>query len=175
MIGRQSRVPRRLSRDRLLQPHRQPVLITAGDQCRPRSRTDRRIGIRLSEPNAPTRKRIDVGRRVVPPAIAGQVGIPQIIRHDENNIRRRPRRRRSPSERQQRSSQHLPSRESHHDIMCHCDRGVETLREGNATGAAFSPAAVALPLRRLTAMWQAPGIQPSECLRDHRPRSQSYC
>ncbi len=72
----------------LFQPHRQTVLVAAGDQPRAGGRADRGIGIGLHEPEPLLGQAIDVGGLVVGPAVAADVGVPQVVGQQEDDVRR---------------------------------------------------------------------------------------
>src|SRR6266446_6699740 len=71
----------------LLQSDRKPILIASGDQCRPRCRAVGRIGIGLGESRALKRETIDIWCCVVALAIAAHVGVAEVIRENEDDVR----------------------------------------------------------------------------------------
>src|SRR6266566_10135613 len=78
----------RICSERLLQANRQPILVPAGDQRGPRCCTYRRIRICLRESHTFRGNPIDIWSRIVTPPVAGNVGIPKIVGHNEHDIRR---------------------------------------------------------------------------------------
>ena len=84
MVGRQADIA---SRQRLLQPDRQPVLVAAGDQRGARCRTDRGVGVGLQKPHALRRQSIDVRRADIGTPVTRHVGIAEIVGHDEDDVR----------------------------------------------------------------------------------------
>ncbi len=77
----------RSRRQRLCETHRQPILIAPRDQRRARSRTHRRIRVRLQESRAARRDTVDCGRLILAPTVAGNISVPEVIRHDVNDVR----------------------------------------------------------------------------------------
>src|SRR5215471_14033334 len=71
------------------EPYRQPILITAGDQGRARRGAYCGISVRLGELHALGGNAVYVGRLIIPSPIAGDVRIPEIVRHDEYKVGRR--------------------------------------------------------------------------------------
>ena len=84
--GVRRRDPDIAARDRLLETDREAILVAAGDQRRARRRTNRAVGIGLSEPQSFGGQAIDVRRSKVRPAVAGQVGIAEVVGHDEQDV-----------------------------------------------------------------------------------------
>ncbi len=74
---------------RLLESKRQPVLIPARDQRQPRRRADRGVRIRLQKAHAVAGDAIDVRRLQIGTAVARDVGVSEIVGHDEDDIRLR--------------------------------------------------------------------------------------
>ena len=88
MFGRQadSRVGRC---QRLFQPQREPVLIAARDQRQARRGADRGVRVRLQKTDAVGGDAIDVRRVEIGTSVARDVGVPEIVRHDEDDVRPR--------------------------------------------------------------------------------------
>src|SRR5579863_994673 len=72
----------------LLQPDWQPVLVAAGDKRSASSGTNRGVGVSLQEPDAVSGQAIDVWRADIGPPVARDVGVPEIVSHDEDDVRR---------------------------------------------------------------------------------------
>ena len=85
MLRRQTDVGCRT--ERLFEPDAQPVLVAARDQCGSRRRAHRGVGVRLEEPHALRRKPVDVRRAEIAAPVAGNIGIAEIVRHDEDDVR----------------------------------------------------------------------------------------
>ncbi len=86
MYGRQTNIP--TDSQRFFQANLQSILVAAGYQCRACRRTDRRVGIRLEQANAFLRYAIDIRCAEVGAAVTGYVGIPEVVSHDEDDVRR---------------------------------------------------------------------------------------
>src|SRR4051794_18971331 len=84
MFRRQANIT--LARQRLLQSERQAVLVAAGDQREPGRRTDGGIGVGLGEAYAARGDAVDVWGGVLASAIAGEVGITEVVGHDEDDV-----------------------------------------------------------------------------------------
>ena len=56
------------------------------DQPQPRRRAHRRVGVGLRQPDSSLRDPIDVRRRTMPAAVARQIGIAEVVGHDEHDI-----------------------------------------------------------------------------------------
>ena len=78
--------------DRLLQPDRQAVLVSPGDQGRACGRTHGGVSVALHEADAIGRDPVDVRRRDIRAAVTGHVGIAEIIGQEEHDVRRHLRR-----------------------------------------------------------------------------------
>ena len=85
MLGRQTDVP---AGQRLFQPERQTILVTAGDERRARCRTDRRVGVRLQKAHAVRSDAVDVRRTEIGTSVARHVGITEIVCQNEDDVRR---------------------------------------------------------------------------------------
>src|SRR6185312_2213140 len=72
---------------RLFQPDRQPILITAGDERRPRSAANCRVRVSLQEAHALRRNGINIRSAKIGASVTGDVGVSQIIGKNEDNIR----------------------------------------------------------------------------------------
>src|SRR5215472_9723588 len=87
MIRRQADLSWGACAQRLLEPYRQPVLVTPGNQRYARSRADRRIGISLCEAHTFGGNAVDIGGGEIPASIAGDIGITEVVGEDEQNVR----------------------------------------------------------------------------------------
>jgi hypothetical protein len=87
MVRRQTDLARHARAQRLFEPDGQPVLVTPGNQRDPGGGADRGIGIGLREAHSLGGDAIDVGRREIATAIAGHVGIAEVVGENEQNIR----------------------------------------------------------------------------------------
>src|SRR5438105_15475081 len=68
-------------------PKRQASLIAPRNQCRTGRRAVRRIGVGLREFQSLGCQPIYVRRRIVPLTIAADIGIAEVIRQDEDDVR----------------------------------------------------------------------------------------
>src|SRR5262249_53338578 len=73
--------------ERLLEAEAQSILIAARDEGSPGRGADGGIRVALKEPHAFVRDPIDVRRFEIPPAVAADVGVPEIVRHDVDDVR----------------------------------------------------------------------------------------
>ena len=73
---------------RLLQADRQAVLVTPRHQRDPARRADRAVGISVAEFDAVGRQPIERRRREIAAAVAGEIGVAEIVGHDEKEARR---------------------------------------------------------------------------------------
>src|SRR6267378_1251680 len=73
--------------DWFLKPCHETILIASRDQRRSRRRAYGRIRIALSETDPLDREAVNVRRRVVTLAVAAQVGVAEVVGHDEDDIR----------------------------------------------------------------------------------------
>jgi hypothetical protein len=87
MARRQPDVFRRRGVDRLFEAHGKTHLIAPGDQAGACRRAVGGIGIALREPQSLERQPVDVRRGVVALAVAAHVGIAEIVRQDEDDVR----------------------------------------------------------------------------------------
>jgi hypothetical protein len=85
VLGRQAD---RAALQRLLEPDRQAVLVASGQQRDPRRRAHRAVGVGLREAHPLPRKPVDRRGRVFAAAVATQVGIAEVVGHDEHDAGR---------------------------------------------------------------------------------------
>src|SRR5262245_34698461 len=71
----------------LFQSDGKAILIASGDQCRARCRAVGRIGIGLGESRALKRETIDIWRCVVALPVTTHVGVAEVIRENEDDVR----------------------------------------------------------------------------------------
>ena len=72
--------------DGLLEADREAVLIAAGEEGGARGGTDAAVGVGLGETDALGGEPVEVGRLVVAAAIAGEVGVAEVVGHDEEDV-----------------------------------------------------------------------------------------
>jgi len=70
----------------LVETDPQAVLVPAGDEGSPGRRADRRVGVRLEEADTVGGDPVDVGRRKAAPAVAGEIGDPEVVGEDEDDV-----------------------------------------------------------------------------------------
>jgi hypothetical protein len=87
MVRRQTDLARHARAQRLFEPDRQPVLVTPGNQRDAGGGADCRIGIGLGEAHALGGDAIDIGRGEIAAAVAGNIGIAEIVGENEQNVR----------------------------------------------------------------------------------------
>ncbi len=87
MVRRQTDLARHTRAQGLFKPHRQPVLVAPGNQRHPGGGADRGIGVGLREAHSLGGDAIDIGRCEVAAAIAGNIGIAEIVGENEKNVR----------------------------------------------------------------------------------------
>ena len=87
MARRQADVLRSSGVDRLLQANRHTVLVSPGGKRRARGRTDRGVGIGLGKPQPLECETIHVRSRVVALPVTADIGVAEIVREDEYDVR----------------------------------------------------------------------------------------
>src|SRR5258707_2670262 len=87
MAGRQADILGSRRIDRLFEPDWKAILIAPGDQRRARRRANGRVRVALREHQSLDRQAVDVRRRIITLAVAAHVGIAEVIRHDEDDVR----------------------------------------------------------------------------------------
>ena len=87
MLRRQTDLARHTRAQRLFEPDGQPVLVTPGNQRDAGGGADRGIGIGLREAHTLGGDAIDVGRREIAAAVAGDIGIAEVVGENEQNVR----------------------------------------------------------------------------------------
>jgi hypothetical protein len=75
--------------ERLLEADAQTILIASGDERRARGGADSRIRVALQKPGAACGDAIDVRRLQIGTAVAADVGVSEIVRHDVDDVGRR--------------------------------------------------------------------------------------
>ena len=88
MSGRQTklRIAARARSHRLVRAAAQPVLPPPGHQREARGRADRRVRVPVGEAQAFGGHAVELRGALRPPAIAAEVGVPEVIGEDENEI-----------------------------------------------------------------------------------------
>ncbi len=87
MVGRKTDLARHSRAQRLFEADGQPVLVTPGNKRDAGGGADRGIGIGLREAHALGGDAVDIGRREIAAAIAGDIGIAEIVGENEQNVR----------------------------------------------------------------------------------------
>ena len=80
---------RRDAGDRLVEAAAQSVLIASRRDRKPRRRADRRVRVAVREAQTLGRQSVEIRRTVRSAAVAVEVGVAEIVRQDENEIRSR--------------------------------------------------------------------------------------
>ncbi len=76
---------RRIGLDRTLEPH--PLLVAARHEPSPRRRTHRRVGVEVGQPDPFAREPVEVRGLDIRRAVAAKIAIPEIVGHDEHDVR----------------------------------------------------------------------------------------
>ena len=87
MLRRQTDLARHTRAQRLFEPDVQSVLVTPGNQRDAGGGADRGIGVGLRKAHALGGDAVDIGRREVAAAIAGDIGIAEVVGENEQNVR----------------------------------------------------------------------------------------
>ena len=86
MGRRQTDLARHTRAQRLLEPDLRSVLVTPGNQRDAGGGADRGIGVGLRKAHALGGDAVDIGRREVAAAIAGDIGIAEVVGENEQNV-----------------------------------------------------------------------------------------
>ncbi len=88
MLGRQAVMAHR-GCERLFESQGQSILVAAGDERGARRRADGGIRVGLRELDARSGEAIDVWGGEIAAAVAGKIGVAEIVGHDEDDVRLR--------------------------------------------------------------------------------------